>query len=360
VIPVQPGTAVAPRFDGSAPDVLLRGNGRIVAIGFCNLAFAGSLREPGLDDPSGDSLAMEAAGRRYLRHGSVERPEPPRLAPHVYRAVHMLTVAFPGGGCMYLADPVVPDPAQGEASATGSPEDLEKAVRAAARRPLPAHLVEIAKQTTAYWGDSPRLPASNLRAEAIARRAQRAVMDSPRLRYDERQSLCRDQGDCRETEADEARLVEREAATGYVFADVTDESQGSRLLLVRTRQSVRRSSDGRCWDEDFYGGAPYGGFLFHGLFSHGYDRAAFFPPLRRWRLSYEPARPAGPATTELRWRSYFDRGRAVVENESLRILSMERVERAGPRTWTRRTVKFTYPASLKRVRAEPECRHETP
>jgi hypothetical protein len=261
---------------------------------------------------------------------------------------------------MYLADPVVPDPALSEASSTGSPEEMQKVVRAAARRPLPAHLVEIAKQTTAYWGDSPRLPASNLRAEAIARRAQRAVMGSARLRYDERQSLCRDQGRCRETEAHEARLVEREAATGYVFADVTDEVRGSRQLLVRTRGSVRRSADGRCWDDDYYGGSPYGGFLFHGYFSHGYDRAAFFPPLWRWRLSYEPPRPAGPATTELRWRSYVDRGTAIVDNETLRILSMERIERAGPRAWTRRTVKVSYPARLKRVRAQPECAHETP
>jgi hypothetical protein len=364
--PPTPGTPAMPPFeDGLGPNVLVTDGQRMVAIAFCTFSLPRTLERAGRDDPTGDLAARETADRYYLPGvGSLERPRAPRLAPHLYRAVHQVALGFPGGGCLLLADPAVPDPTRPDSASGYSPPDqIEKARRKASRQPLPEHLVSIAKGTTGYWGRSTRLPESSLRAEAIARRAQRATLAAPRMRYDERLSYCRDGSRCRETEAGVERLVERERASSYVFADVTDaSSSASRTLLIRAGRDVRRSPDGLCWDPDSYGGSgpSGGGFLFRGSFSPPDERVAFFPPLYRWQLSYSAPRPAGPAQTELRWRSYFDHGTVIVDNRSLRLIRMDRAIRSGTRSWQRRRVAFSYPASLKRVTPKPECRHEGP
>jgi len=360
-----PETPALPRFeDGLGPDVVLTNGRRTVAVAFCNFALPRTLERGGRDDPTGDLAARETADRYYLsRVGSFDRPHAPRLAPRLYRALHQVALGFPGGGCLLLADPAVPDPSDLDPAAGYSSKEIDRLKRQAGRRPLPEQLVSIAKRTTGFWGRSPRRPGSNLRAEAIARRAQRETMAAPRMRYDERLSYCRDGARCTETEAGVERLVDRERASRYVFADVTDAaSSASRTLLVRTRRDVRRSPDGQCWELDSYGGSgpTGGGFLFRGYFSHGDERAAFFPPLYRWQLSYAAPRAAGPAQTELRWRSYFDRGTAIVDNGSLRLIRMDRAIRSGPRSWQRRRVTFSYPTSLERVTPTPECSHEGP
>jgi hypothetical protein len=319
------------------PDLILGDGRRYVVVSVCSESLPASAPTPGLDDPTGDQAARLAARRHYpAPMGSLEHREPPRLAPHVYRAGHMVAVAFRGGGCLMLADP------------------------RAGKRPPPSHLVSVAKRITAHWGGTARLPKSNLRAEAIARRAQRAALAAPALRYEEQLGYCHDGPRCEATEGDLTRVVERERASRYIFADVINQTRTQRTLLVRRPSGVLRSPTGNCWEGDGYGGTPNGGFLFRGYFSHGDDRAAFFPPLRRWRLSYEPPVDAGPGRTELRWRSFFDRGTAVLDNASMRLVKMERVLRVSGRVWRPQRVSFIYPERIERVRTRPRCRDELP
>lgn len=358
-----PTTPVAPRLgSGLGPDVVFAKGARTVVVAVCESTAVPGLREqPALDDPSGDQAAQETAARYYLGPvGSLDRPRPPRLAPHVYRAAHLVAVGFAGGGCLLFGDPAAPDPTIADAAGDTSPQGVQRALRAARRRPLAPYLVAIAKRTTAYWGNSARLPASNLRAEAIARRAQRAVMSAPALRYEEHIGDCSGLMDCRAVEGAQTRVVGRERAPRYLFADVTDQSSGTRGLLVRTSGGVWRSGDGRCWTPDSYRGSGTGVFLFRGFFSHDDDQAAFFPPLRRWQLAYERPGRAGPRRTLLRWHSYFDRGTAIVDNATLRLVRMERVIHASTRAWLRRTASFSYPSALHRIQPRPECHGDPP
>jgi len=258
-------------------------------------------------------------------------------------------VGFPGGGCLLLGDPRFGTAKLGEAR-----KEMERRLRAARRGPLPRHLIAIATRTTGHWGRRSQLPASSVRAEAIARRAQRAVMSAPRLRYEERWGFC--QGSrCDKVDGTDTRLVERERASNYAFArrSVPPEAPPSRTIRFGTGTWFPDGSG--CWAPEPFRGAlsTYSEvFLFRGPWSRD-QRAAFFPPLRRWQLSYEPPRRAGRDKTELYWSSFFDRGTALVENATLRLLRVDRIQSTF--NTERQRVSFSYPSKLDLKRPEPRC-----
>jgi hypothetical protein len=359
----SPRDPAAPRiFDtpprlASGDDAALAfyGSGHTVLVADCRETSpsAGRERPSGLDDPTGEVAARAKASTFYLpRPGRLQAPKPPpRLAPRVYRAQTVVTVGFPGGGCLLLGDP-----AFGTLRAGHDPKVEQRRIREARRRPLPRHLVGIAKRTTGHWGTRLSVPPSNRRAEAIARLAQRAVVSAPRFRYEERLAFCTGGPTCRSTRLREIRAGERDRAPAYAFAKLSGPTRDQPLRIVKSGREAWYADVASCWTREPFRGALSTSadlFLVTGPWSAD-QRAAFFPPLYRLQLSSEPPRPSGRGRTRLYWSSYADRGTALVENATLRLLRVDRI-RASRLNVERQRISFAYPSRLEHERPEPEC-----